>query len=171
MKHTVPSTEPQWMNNRVVTILHTSSDRGLTKAPWGSNSFQSDTDTHPGKWKNLAILTDSLGSGGCNFPFANAKAAPIQSAFLCFHANQHWEESRFSFLYLLPPHSHTPIDLYLAHVSRLWRWKSQREEEGDLRRWCKHFIMWQDMNTSNLIFYKIIYKIIPMLNSMMSYFV
>ena len=75
------------------------------------------------------------------------------------------------FLYPLPPHSHTLTDLYLAHVSRLWRWKSQREEEEDLRRWCKYFIMWQDMNTSNLIFYKIIYKIIPMLNSMISYFV
>lgn len=109
--------------------------------------FQSNTDTHPGKWKNVAILTDSLGSGGCNFPFANAKAASIQSAFLCFHANQHWEESiDFSLSFSFPlPYSYWPIP---GTSFCLWRWKSQREEEEDLRRWCKHFIMWQDMNTS-----------------------
>lgn len=60
MKYTVPVTEPHWVSNRVVTILHTLSDWGLTKAPSGSNSFSEWNGNTSRQMKKCSHL-DTLG--------------------------------------------------------------------------------------------------------------
>ena len=108
-----------------------------------------------------------LGSGGCNFPFANAKAAPIQSAILCFDALRRISiEKNLDFLFFSPSLP-TPT-LLLTYTCNMFLLCGDGKVKEKKRRWCQHFVMWQDMNTSNLIFYEIINKITPMLNSKFS---
>lgn len=49
---------------RVVILLHTLSYWGLTKALSGGDSFSEWAESHPDKWMNVPIITDSLGEEG-----------------------------------------------------------------------------------------------------------
>lgn len=170
MKHTVLSTEPQWMNlGWLLFCTHYLTE--VLQKPHEEATLFRVTQTHiQVNEKMLPSWQTHLVVGAVIFHLQMQKL-PRYKVHSCVFMLTSIEESRF-FLYPLPPHSHTLTDLYLAQVSRLWRWKSQEKKRRDLRRWCKRFIMWQVSVSSNLIFYKIIYKIIPMLNSMMiSYFV
>lgn len=139
---------------RVVILLHTLSYWGLTKALSGGDSFSEWAESHPDKWMNVPIITDSLGEEGRYKVHLLMQGLPhkIQKYTRAFGLTRIDKNPAFLTLILPPPLKHLLTYIWQSvqntHVLLLQRWQSQREDRRPIRKQCRHFIMEPLMNTS-----------------------